>query len=239
MTCMVFTLYAGEILVGTYSCRLFGGCLLVCLLTAVSPGLSRYSSTGIFRMNSRLVRARLGADRQPRRKIDRRDKFCLPTGDGIQTRQDKTSNESLFDVCMCCMYIRDLSRTCRQVSCVGVIELNRIDDAWFLRCAASPPSSPDLSQHIPHHVSPGPPPETLFSLVPSYSRVLAFFVSSLVLYVSSISCRVVSCVQVTVMSAACAERCGLASRIDKRFAGRAVGVGFARILGRIHDANIR
>jgi len=41
------------------------------------------------------------------------------------------------------------------------------------------------------------------------------------------------------MSAACAERCGLASRIDKRFAGRAVGVGFARILGRIHDANIR
>eukprot|EP00752_Nemacystus_decipiens_P005395 g4891.t1 len=45
--------------------------------------------------------------------------------------------------------------------------------------------------------------------------------------------------QVTVMSAACAERCGLASRIDKRFAGRAVGVGFARILGRIHDANIR
>lgn len=47
------------------------------------------------------------------------------------------------------------------------------------------------------------------------------------------------CVKVTVMSAACAERCGLASRIDKRFAGRAVGVGFARILGRIHDANIR
>ncbi|CBN77640.1 Peptidase aspartic, catalytic; UBA-like [Ectocarpus siliculosus] len=45
--------------------------------------------------------------------------------------------------------------------------------------------------------------------------------------------------QVTVMSAACAERCGLASRIDKSYAGRAVGVGFARILGRIHDASIR
>ncbi|CAN0257120.1 unnamed protein product [Ectocarpus fasciculatus] len=41
------------------------------------------------------------------------------------------------------------------------------------------------------------------------------------------------------MSAACAERCGLLSRIDKSYAGRAVGVGFARILGRIHDANIR
>ena len=45
--------------------------------------------------------------------------------------------------------------------------------------------------------------------------------------------------QVTVMSKACAERCGLTSLIDTRFAGRAVGVGFARILGRIHDANIR
>lgn len=48
-----------------------------------------------------------------------------------------------------------------------------------------------------------------------------------------------TCQQVTVMSAACAERCGLTSRIDTAFAGRAVGVGFARILGRIHDANIR
>lgn len=45
--------------------------------------------------------------------------------------------------------------------------------------------------------------------------------------------------KVTVMSEACAERCGLTSRIDTRFAGRAVGVGFARILGRIHDASIR
>ncbi|CAN0467239.1 unnamed protein product, partial [Discosporangium mesarthrocarpum] len=45
--------------------------------------------------------------------------------------------------------------------------------------------------------------------------------------------------QVTVMSRGCAERCGLAGRIDERFAGRAVGVGYARILGRIHDASIR
>ncbi|CAN0495196.1 unnamed protein product, partial [Hapterophycus canaliculatus] len=43
----------------------------------------------------------------------------------------------------------------------------------------------------------------------------------------------------TVISAACAERCGLTARIDKRFAGQAVGVGFARILGRIHDAGVR
>jgi DNA damage-inducible protein 1 len=45
--------------------------------------------------------------------------------------------------------------------------------------------------------------------------------------------------QVTVMSAACAARCGLLSKVDKRFAGRAVGVGSAKILGRIHDAHLR
>mmetsp|Transcript_4333 Transcript_4333/g.5977 ORF Transcript_4333/g.5977 Transcript_4333/m.5977 type:complete len:251 (+) Transcript_4333:94-846(+) len=45
--------------------------------------------------------------------------------------------------------------------------------------------------------------------------------------------------QATVMSEACAKRCGLLGRIDTKFAGRAVGVGSARILGRIHSATLR
>lgn len=45
--------------------------------------------------------------------------------------------------------------------------------------------------------------------------------------------------QITVISKACAERCGLGSLIDTRYSGRAVGVGFARILGRIHNSGIR
>eukprot|EP00611_Tribonema_gayanum_P030575 TRINITY_DN8561_c0_g1_i2.p1 TRINITY_DN8561_c0_g1~~TRINITY_DN8561_c0_g1_i2.p1 ORF type:complete len:251 (+),score=107.34 TRINITY_DN8561_c0_g1_i2:117-869(+) len=45
--------------------------------------------------------------------------------------------------------------------------------------------------------------------------------------------------QVTVMSAPCAARCGLLGQLDKRYAGRAVGVGSARILGRIPDAHLR
>ncbi len=43
----------------------------------------------------------------------------------------------------------------------------------------------------------------------------------------------------TVMSKECAERRGLMSELDTRFAGKAVGVGSTRILGRINDAHIK
>lgn len=45
--------------------------------------------------------------------------------------------------------------------------------------------------------------------------------------------------QATVMSERCAQRCGLLGRINTRHAGRAVGVGSARILGRIHNVTLR
>jgi DNA damage-inducible protein 1 len=44
--------------------------------------------------------------------------------------------------------------------------------------------------------------------------------------------------QMTIMSAGCAARCGVARLVDARFAGTAVGVGSQPILGRIHMAQL-
>ena len=45
--------------------------------------------------------------------------------------------------------------------------------------------------------------------------------------------------QNTIMSSACAEKCGLLHLLDTRFEGTAIGVGTGKILGRVHIAQLK
>lgn len=79
----------------------------------------------------------------------------------------------------------------------------------------------------------------------AYENMPESFVSVNMLYVkicinnTHLKAFIDSGAQMTIMSAKCAEKCGLLRLLDVRFKGEARGVGTAKILGKVHIAQLK
>jgi DNA damage-inducible protein 1 len=76
------------------------------------------------------------------------------------------------------------------------------------------------------------------NLPEAYARVIMLYVDLKINKVP-VKAFVDSGAQSTIMSIDCAERCGITRFIDERYSGEAVGVGRAKIIGKVHAVEMQ
>jgi len=97
--------------------------------------------------------------------------------------------------------------------------------------------NPEGSKHLQYYLKCSPTDVRTFSRV-AFGRVTMLYIPVEV-NGTKVKAFVDSGAQETIMSPSCAETCGIMRLVDSRFAGIARGVGTAKILGRVHWAQIK